>query len=173
MVVLLTATSAAGIHAQEPNGEYRLKAAYLYNFAKFVEWPGDPKTPLLMCVAGVDPFGPLLEETLRGHLVNGRPVVLLRLDTFQGMERCNVAFISSEEKSKLPQLLAILRGEPVLTVSDAPGFAAAGGSIGFIVDQDKLGFEINAGAAERARLKISSKLLHLASLVIPAQGQGR
>lgn len=171
--IFLIMSSPAQSRVSEPESEYKLKAAFLYNFAKFVDWPDESSPVLEICIAGHDPFGSNLEDTVGGHAINGRSIVIRRLVALERIRQCDVVFISSSEKSRIAQVLASLGGAHVLTVAEIPGFAAAGGMIGFVVDQDNLRFDINAGAAERAGLKVSSRLLRLANSVIGGTGRGR
>jgi hypothetical protein len=154
--------------AQPAVSESDVKAAFLYNFTKFVEWPpaafADARSPLKICVLGEDPFGKTL-RALMDEEVGGRPLSLLRLDNLSNPAACHVLFISRSEKNRLPQILAALGDTPVLTVGDTPEFFEQGGIINFILEGSKVRFEINQEAAERVGIKISSKLLALARRV--------
>lgn len=149
--------------------EYQLKAAFLFNFAKFVEWPAsafpDPAAPIIFGVLGVDPFGPNLEQAIAGKTVNNRPFVVKRFATVQTMEPCHMLFISAAEQAHLPQILAALKDKHTLTISEVEDFLALGGMINFLTVDNKVRFEIHQTAAERAGLKLSSKLLSLAIAV--------
>jgi YfiR/HmsC-like len=162
-VVLAAPGRVAG--AQPAVSESDVKAAFLYNFTKFVEWPSasfpDARSPLKICVLGEDPFGKTLRALADGEVV-GRPLSLLRLDNLSNPAACHVLFISRSEKKRLPQILAVLDNAPVLTVGDTPEFFEQGGIINFILEESKVRFEINQEAAERVGIKISSKLLALA-----------
>ncbi|MFN3650894.1 MAG: YfiR family protein [Armatimonadota bacterium] len=152
--------------AQDPR-EYSIKAAYLYNFARYVDWPQQalPENGnLVVGVIGKDPFGPAL-NTLSGKNVKGRNVVVRRFDTPREASRCHVLFIPESERSRLPQILEAVKDESVLTVSDISGFARSGGMINFKSEDNRIRFEINPGAAERAKLSLSSQLLKLAKVV--------
>lgn len=150
-------------------GEYQVKAAFLYNFAKFVEWPADTfsdtHAAIQLCVMGEDPFGDSLEQTVRGKAIHGRPFAVKRLQPDEDPRLCQILFISSSEKQHLTRILGSVRGSSVLTVGDTQHFARLGGIINFVLEESKVRFEINANAAERARLKISAKLLSLARIV--------
>jgi hypothetical protein len=163
-------SSAPHAHAQvEGVGEYQVKAAFLYNFAKFVEWPPDPPTnaraPILLCVAGNDPFGKVLDQTLLGKTANGHPFAIQRIRREEDARGCQILFTSSSDQRHIRSLLAILKGSSVLTVGETEGFPRLGGIINFTLEEDKVRFEINVDAAERARLKISSRLLRVAKVV--------
>ncbi|MGD0694030.1 MAG: YfiR family protein [Terriglobia bacterium] len=149
--------------------EYQVKAAFLYNFAKFVEWPPDPSSdlsdPITICVIGHDPFGTVLDEAVRGKTVSGHRLVIRRSKPGQSWTGCQIAFISSAEGKDLPSILESSKGSGVLTVGEMEGFAQRGGMINFVIEQERVHFEVNVEAAERAGLKISSKLLSLAKIV--------
>jgi hypothetical protein len=145
--------------------EYQMKAAFLYNFAKFVDWP--PQTlpensPVIIGVLGSDPFDGALETTLRNKLVNGHPLVSRRIKSASDATECHILFISSSEKKRWPEISAALAGSSVLTVSENwDHFTDAGGMIYFFMENRRVCFDINAEAAGRVSLKISSKLLLL------------
>ncbi|MGD0920157.1 MAG: YfiR family protein [Terriglobia bacterium] len=162
--------SAPHARAQaEGVGEYQVKAAFLYNFAKFVEWSPEavPKAdaPFILGVVGEDPFGPVLEETLKGKTANGHPFAIRRFRREEDARGCQILFTSSSDQRYIRSLLAILKGSSVLTVGETEGFCRLGGIVNFTLEEDKVRFEINRDAAERARLKISSKLLSVAKVV--------
>jgi len=153
-----------------PNGslEYAVKAAFLYNFAKFVEWPDSPAAPpstLTLCVLGTDPFGEALETAVLDKTVRSRTLSVRRLQGLEDLGPCPILFIASSEVGRLPQILERLRGAPVLTVGESDGFARAGGMIGFFLEENRVRFEVNLGAAEAAGLRISSRLLGVAKVV--------
>jgi hypothetical protein len=151
------------------SGEYAVKAAFLYNFARFVEWPGQALgnggSPLLVGVMGDDPFGSSIDQVVAGKNVNGHPIAVNRLRWGQDLRQCHILFISSSEARRLPQILASLRGASVLTVADMERFDQQGGVVRFFIEDGKVRFEINVDAADQAGLKISSKLLALAKIV--------
>ncbi len=146
--------------------EYQLKAAFLFNFVKFVEWPADAfageKSPLTICVYGADPFGGTLDNLVRGESVAGRGLIVQRPESSADLRDCHVLFVSRSERSRLGEVLPRVQGKPVLTVGDTDGFLKAGGVINFVLEENKVRFVIEPEAAERNRLKISSKLLRLA-----------
>jgi hypothetical protein len=169
-VLLLMAAGAPRALKGETTGEYDVKAAFLYHFAQFVEWPPeafhDAKSPLIFCIIGEDPFRGALEESVKGKNVGNR---LLQVHHLKGREQiadCQVLFISSGEKKHLGEDLAGAAGHPVLTVGETEHFAEDGGVIGLLVENDKVRFEINVQTAGKAKLKISSRLLLLAKTVI-------
>jgi hypothetical protein len=141
-----------------------VKAAYLYNFGRFVEWPRSvtPTDSFNICVVGDDPFGTALNLTLSDEIIAGKKVLLKRVPTAGDAINCRILFISASEESQLRQILAALAGSSVLTVSDAPRFSRRGGMIQFVLDGSRVRFEINLASAERAGLTLSSELLKLA-----------
>ena len=149
--------------------EYQIKAAFLYNFAKFIEWPAEvfhgAGTPMVIGIVGDDPFGSILDQTVNGKTANGRELVVRRFKSHQDLNACHILFISPSEKKRLPQILERLKGTSVLTISEVDHFAQHGGIINFVMEGNKVHFEINVDMAERARLKISAKLLTLARVV--------
>ena len=150
--------------------EYQVKAAFLFNFAKFVEWPpnsfSDASAPLRICVFGQDPFGQELRDITNEKTVNGRKLEVSNVADLQQARKCQILFISSSEKKRTQQILAGLSGMGVLTVGDTKGFAEQGGMINFVLENDRVQFEVSRKAAEQAGLKISSKLLSVAKLVL-------
>jgi hypothetical protein len=160
----LVAVLAAPLAAAAP--EYHVKAAFLYNFAKFVEWPPDAIAPeMRVCVFGGDPFGRALPETLAGKSVSERPLTVAYPATVRQLSDCHVLFVGASEDHELPRLLPSLAGTGVLTVGESDEFARQGGIITFRRERSKVRFEINETAAERAGLRISSQLLKLATRV--------
>jgi len=153
----------------ETPSEYQVKAVFLYNFAKFVEWPQDPSeatnSPLVIGIIGDDPFGGALEQTVRGKSVRGHALVIRHFSKPEDARASQIVFISSSERSRLRSVLDSLKGASVLTVGDMEGFAHLGGVINFILEDNYVHFEINVEVAERAGLKLSSKLLSLAKIV--------
>ena len=166
LTVLFLPAGRAG--AQEAN-EYEVKAAYLYNFARFVEWPDnvslDPNGPLVIAILGRDPFGGEIDRFIQGKTVNGRRLVIKRFSSLEAYEQCHILFVSSSEKRNLPRILAAVGNSSVLTVSETDRFAQIGGIINFITIENSIRFEINQAAAERVGLKISYKLLSLGRVV--------
>jgi hypothetical protein len=157
--------------------EYQVKAAFLYNFAKFIEWPVEAfkseNPSLIVGIVGADPFGSALEQTLAGKSANGRALTIRRLKWGQSLRDCHILFISASERKRLAQILESLRGASVLTVSELENFHQQGGITTFILEENKVRFAINTEAAEQARLKISSKLLILAKPVNGERQKGR
>ena len=153
----------------QPLREYRIKAAFLYNFAKFVEWPSeafdDEDSTLILGVFGDDPFGAAL-QSLRGKTVRGRRLIIKRFDSLLDLDQCHILFITSSAPQQQQKALESLEGSNVLTVGEMQRFAQMGGIINFVIRKNKLRFEINLDAGKRAGLVISSQLLKLADSVV-------
>ena len=153
--------------ASQAVAESALKAAFLYNFVKFTEWPSGAiadGAPIVLCVA--DPnVADALDQTVLGHSVDGHPLTVTRVKADSAPHGCAVLYVSGESDKRLNALLAGMRGQSVLSVSDAPGFIAQGGVAYFYIEDSKMRFAINPDAAERAHLRLSSRLLSLAKLV--------
>lgn len=163
LCVLSGAPSMQGQHSKPT--EYEVKATYLYNFGRFVEWPaktGGQEKSFNICVLGQDPFGPALKATLAGEAIADKSVVAKRIPTPQDAVNCQVLFISSSEDTRLKQILAALSDMSVLTVSDMPEFTRRGGMIQFVVEDSRVRFEVNLATAERSGLTLSSDLLKVA-----------
>lgn len=152
---------------QEPAQEYQIKAAFLFNFAKFVEWPSDAfpnaNSPIIVGVLGKNVFGHYLEDTIQGKTVQNRPFVLKELKSVDDAVHCHILFVSPSMSDDFSRVIKDLHNASVLTVSETDQFLKAGGMINFIIEDNKVHFQINDGAAKAAGLKISSKLLSLAA----------
>ncbi len=146
--------------------EYRLKAAFLYNFAVFTEWPSDVGNTLNLCIVGRDPFGKEIDE-LQGKAVGERSIAVLRKAATEPLRGCQVLYVSESSIGGLPRMLEELRDRPVLTVADCPSSAGQGVALNMSVVQNKVTFEANLAAARAQRLTLSSKLLRLATKVRP------
>jgi hypothetical protein len=146
--------------------EYQLKAAFLFNFAKFIDWPpGNSQSPFAICVLGNDPFGNDLNDDLQGKMIGNQHLEIRRFKDKLEARRCRMVFVSSSESAHLADIFESLRGGNVLTVGDTSGFAEAGGVIEFTLEDSRVRFTINTDAANRSGLTFSSKLLALAKLV--------
>jgi len=151
-------------------GEYQMKAAFLFHFAEFVEWPAEAfqelNGPLTYCIVGDDPFRGALDESLRGKRVGLHPLRVEHLKVSEPVQRCHVVFLGPTESKRLPEVLASVAGNPVLTVGDSESFVKGGGMIAFCLEGTKMRFEINLAAANTAKLKISARLLALAKTIV-------
>lgn len=172
LLALLAVALFLDLHPRPVTGksdvsEYSVKAAFLLNFAKFTEWRAaafaDPDEPIRLCVVGDDPFRSLLDQTVKGEAVNGRALRIERFPKGADPARgCHMLFVSRSERDRLPRILGPVRSSTVLTISDIPGFCAAGGIIEFVLDERKVRFYVNLEAAHSAGLKLSSRLLKVA-----------
>jgi hypothetical protein len=167
IVCLLFAASIA--LGQQKASEYQVKAAYLYNFGRFVEWPAKGTTAqtnsFTICVLGRDPFGHALDATLAGETIGNQSVAARRISSLQMSADCQILFISSSEANRLNKIIEALDKSAVLTVSDIPQFSQRRGMIQFVSEENRIRFEVNLDATQRAGLTISSDLLKVATVV--------
>jgi hypothetical protein len=168
MLAGMTVTGSAKKQRPMNDVEYRVKAAFLYNFAKFIDWPaaGDGSEVLSLCILGEDPFGKTLDETLHNKAVKGRPIELHRIREPKLVDAtgCNLAFISDSEKPRLDEWMDALAGTAALTVSELQDFTTSGGMIRLFFEENRVRFELNAQSADAAGLRVSSELLQLSRL---------
>jgi hypothetical protein len=161
VLTCLLSAMAMGSHAagadSPDSSEYLIKAGFIYNFAKLVEWPTtafpQPDSPIVIGILGNDPFGGTLD--------------------FKDAKDCNILFVGLSEKEHIDSVVEAMKGLPILTIGDAPGFAKRGGIINFTLEDNKVRFEVNVEAAKHADLTISSRLLTLATIVQQAAADGR
>ena len=173
LAVLALAPARWPLYSQvaEPS-EYQVKAAFLFGFAKFIDWPettfASANSPFTVCVIGEDPFGPILDEALRGKRIQNRNVEIARFASPAAVgssQECQMSFVSTSERQRYREAVARFHGANTLLIGDEEGFASAGGAIEFLLESGHVRFAINPEAAERAGLKVSSKLLALAKIV--------
>jgi YfiR/HmsC-like len=169
-IAMLALLHITVLGAQQPKvSEYQVKAIYLYNFGRFVQWPPNATAAkgdsFSICVLGQDPFGPSLDSTVAGETLDGKPLAARRISTPRDAGECRILFISSTEENHLKEILAALDESSILTVSDMPAFSRRGGMIQFVLEGDKVRFEINLTKAETAKLTLSSELLKVATTV--------
>lgn len=163
--------SATGTAQDSAISEYQVKAAYLYNFTKFVEWPAESfasaSTPYQICILGKDPFREALQDLTRGKVVNGRGFqIFVGVTDSAQAARCHILFVSTPANRQFQRMLQALQGRSVLIVGESEGFARQGGMINFVLEGSRVLFEVNRKAAEQAGLKISAKLLSVARQVM-------
>ncbi len=178
VLILALATSGSIRAAEIPvAGEYDIKAAFLVNFAKFVEWPADGPpvagSPIVIGVIGADPFGPKLDGIASGRQVDGHPIVVRRANSLDGLTRCHILFVGAGSAAELGGIVSRATARGMLTVGESPGFTAHGGAIEFFIENQKVRFAINLEAASAARLKVSSHLAQLATTPRPLLDVGR
>jgi hypothetical protein len=164
---LCLAALALGVAFAEELLEYRVKAAFLLNFTKFTEWPAEAfatsDSPIAICILGADPFGSALDQIVAGEVVGGRRIVVQRIKRTPPPKSCQALFVSRSEPRVAVTLHAV--GPGVLTIGEGQGFIREGGMIAFQVEDRKVRFSISQSEAERAGLKLSSKLLSVAKPV--------
>jgi hypothetical protein len=170
LVSFLCLVAAIPAWAQSPPSvEYQVKAAFLLNFVKFIEWPPEAfqneKAPITLCVFGRDPFGNALEDIIRGRAVNNRAILARRINELGDLKSCQLVFVSAAEDKRLPEILNNLKDTSAIVVGEGEGFAERGGGIQFFLEGNRLRFAVNVDAVQRARLRVSSKLLALARIV--------
>ena len=149
--------------------EYHVKAAFLYKFARYVEWPAEtfasPADTLVISVLGKDPFEDLLDRVVEGKTVRGRAIRIVRARDLREAESAHILFVSESKRRQLGSILERIGHKPLLTVSDMKSFARDGGIIGFGTREERISLDINVEAAGRAGLRISSRLLKIANVV--------
>lgn len=167
LVLVLGGLLPLSAEARALSREYDVKAAFLYNFAVFIDWPKEafagPDSPLVIGVLGTDPFGSSLEETVAGERVKGRAIVIRRFGEASDAKGCHLVFICASEHRRMKELLRQLHRPYLVTVADMPGFVEAGGLIGFVTDK-MVGIRINPSTLRETKVLISSKLLRLAQV---------
>lgn len=172
VLCLLLVVGLKRSRAQTGDEEYRVKAAFIFHFAQLVDWrsdtPSGAESALLVCTLGDDPFHGTLETTIAGKTVGNRIIRIRHLEERQDIQTCQILFLGKAQSKRIPLLVANLRKAPVLTVGETTGFLDAGGMICFLLEQNKVRFDINLDAAESANLKIGSRLLILAEHVVGA-----
>jgi hypothetical protein len=171
MIMMLYGFSAAALNSDNDKAkyaEYKVKAAYLYNFAKFVEWPSetfaDSSLPLGICIIGEDPFGSTL-DSIKDKRVKGKKLEVRQYSGSSEIKECHILFISPSEKNNLADILEMIKDRHILTVSDMNKFADRGGMINLKQAKNKIKLEINHEAAKNSGLKMSSKLLKIAKII--------
>ena len=184
VVISLLTAMALGCHAEglesSDSSEYLIKAGFIYNFAKLVEWPAtafaQPDSPIVIGILGDDPFGATLDRIVADKKINGRGFAVKRLKwtrDLKDLRDCNILFVSSSEKEHIDSVVDAMKWLPILTIGDAPGFARRGGIMNFTLEDNKIRFEVNVEAAKHADLTISSRLLTLARIVQQVAADGR
>ena len=170
-VALCLGNPTAADAQSDTSREYRIKAAFLYNFVQFVRWPAtafsSSDAPFHIGILGDDPFGSALDDTVAGESIDGHRLSVMRSPRIEELEGCQVIFVCRSEGNSLDAILSELKAKPILTVSEVDGFANKGGDIDFYLSGGKVRFEINPQSAQQCGLKISSQLLSLGKIVQP------
>ena len=162
--LLLLSHSVSAPAAEDTEAQYRVKAAFIYNFARFTSWPAHDGSEFRLCILGTDPLGKSL-DALIGKQVHQESVTIIRLEYASTLDQCELVYIASSYSDQLAEVISQLEQQAILTVSDIDAFIDHGGIIGFRIIDNRIRFEINASAATKAGLTISSRLLSLASRV--------
>lgn len=173
-LVIAWLVATCPLDAQRPTfAEPEVKAVFLFNFAQFVEWPDtafpDQRSSFVIGILGDDPFGRVLDDVIKGEVVQGRRFVVERFRRVEDIAVCHILFVSQFTPDQYAHIFATLDGRPILTVGDSEAFAAAGGVIRFLADQRRIRLRVNVDAAKAASLTISSNVLRSADIV----GRGR
>lgn len=175
-----TVEAAAQASDSSDSSEYLIKAGFIYNFAKFVEWPSaafaQADSPIVIGILGTDPFGSLMDRIVEDKKIGPRGFVVKRLKwgkDLRDLKECKILFISPSEKTHIDEILQMVKGLPILTVGETPGFAERGGIIRFTLEDNRVRFEVNVEAAHQSELNISSRLLTLARIISPSAANAR
>ena len=172
-MVALGNSARASAQTDPGSLEYQVKAAYLLNFTRYVEWPRTSlpaEAPLEICILGDDPFGEAIDRAIRGQRSQGRPVTVRRIESDEGAYRCHLVFVTDESWNRWRTLVASLTSRGILTVGNSGQFSRDGGVIGFVISNETVRFAINLKAMERSGLKISSRMLSLATQLHQTEG---
>jgi YfiR/HmsC-like len=163
VLTVLTAAAFGSLTAGSP--EYAVKAAYLFNFAKFTEWPDTAaEVNFTVCLYGKDQFGGFLDEAVRGKQAHGMPALIRRLTARdEHFEGCQVLFFG--DAARIESALSRLQGRSILTVGESEGFTARGGMIGLVMDHGSVRFDLNLAAVTAAHLQVSSRLIEIGRVV--------
>jgi hypothetical protein len=172
LIVLLLCNTVLPAKAPIPvPAEYEVKAAFLFNFTQFVEWPpasfASDQAPLMIGILGENPFGSYLEEIVAGEKVHGHSLTINYYKNLDEIKSCNILFINKDKAGDMNNILASIKGKNILTVSDAPFFLQQGGIVRFYTLNNKISLQINLDAAKAAKLEVSSKLLRLCKIYVP------
>ncbi|MGE4063034.1 MAG: YfiR family protein [Rhodospirillaceae bacterium] len=171
VVAAIIASSLAAAATPDASVEYAVKAAYLYKFGEFVEWPqsafGSQNSPATLCIVGDDPFGATLDKAVAGQRIANRSIEIKRLKTATAGSGCQVMYVAGKDAESLGKAIGTVRGESVLTITDGAAGVVPPGIINFVITNNRVRFEIDDGAAAANGLTISSKLLALATSVKP------
>jgi hypothetical protein len=175
MTLTYTSTAEAQAGDASDSSEYLIKAGFIYNFAKFVEWPSDAfaeaDSPIVIGVLGTDPFGSVINRVVESKKIGNRGFVVRRykwskdLKDLKEFKECRILFVSSSERAHFEEIVQSVKGLPILTVGETPGFAERGGMIRLTLEDNRVRFEINVDATHEGNLNISSRLLTLAKII--------
>jgi hypothetical protein len=186
LLPIVSAAAATSAHAQDTDAssEYLIKAGFIYNFASLVQWPStsfsQADSPIVIAVLGEERFGTTLDRVLQGKKIAGRSFIVKYFRSTSELvksvgkpKECQILYVSSSAMPHLSEAIQVVRGMPVLTIGEMPGFAKSGGMINLVLEDNRVRFEVNVKAAKDADLNISSRLLALARIVQPPESDGR
>lgn len=169
VVVVMGFVSTKGVAQTATSQEYQVKAAFLFNFAQYTQWPSnsfpEATSPFVIGIIGNDPFGAMLDELVRGENVNGHPLVVQRYRRVEEIKACHILFSGESERKHLEDIFTQTKGRSILTVGDTEPFVRHGGMVRFYTESGKIRFEINVEATKESHLEVSSRLLRLARVV--------
>jgi hypothetical protein len=168
MLIILLFTQVNTALAQRNPAEEQVKAVFIYNFTKFIDWPSNsfnnPESPFIIGVVGNQNISPFLQEAIAGELAAGRPILIKHYATARDVKNCHILYIGSEDPDRVKAIIAQTKNQSILTVSDSPNFLRWGGMVRFFTEKGKIRLEINSDAAKSSGIRISSKLLSVASI---------
>ena len=175
LLCTMAAVTFASELAESPASrlESYMKAAFLYNVIKFIEWPADARGPIIFGVLGKGPLELLLQQVVHGKSLDGRPLLVKAVHKLEDIKGCHVLFIADSESERLRDIVAALKDYTILTVSDIDQFARRGGMIFLVAENQKLRFEVNPDGLARSGVKISARFLQLAVIVRDHDREGR
>jgi hypothetical protein len=185
MLPLLLVILAPSTHAQDgDSAEYIIKAGFIYNFANLVQWPSisfsEANSPIVIAILGEDRFGTTLDRMLQGKKSDGHPFVIKRFRSVSELVKsvanpreCQILYVGSSALPQSSEAIRVVKGLPILTIGEIPGFATSGGIINLVLEDNRIRFEVNVQAAKDADLNISSRLLALARIVQSTGADGR
>ena len=168
-VIGVFAAVSGGVQATQHTLEADVKAAYLYNFTRYVEWPAEAEKgsePFRLCVLADPAIRNAIQRTVQGETVQGRPLVMVAPDTPRDGQQCQILYVGRSEQERAGQLLAAVRDQPVLTVGDFSHFTERGGMIEFLLQDNRVRFDVNLPRAQQSKLRVSSNLLRVARKVL-------
>lgn len=167
-IVALFPQPALAQTQSEPKGEYALKAVFLYNFCRFIDWPksafASPNEPIIIGIVGDDPFGPLLKEAVHGETSRGRAIQIEHYNKADAIGHCHLLFVSRSEAGRTEKILGAVSGKSVVTVGESDVFLDRGGMIALTADKNHVRLHINPSLLRAASLDVSSKLLRVAEV---------
>ena len=165
IIALCSLLRLPAAQSEQKPAEYQVKAAFLYNFTKFVEWPKETQDKYrYLYILGDNPFGNELDN-IHGKTVGGKQLITEHINSLNGLKECSILFVSSSEEKYLQKIIETTASLSILTIGDTNGYAEQGIIINLYTEQNKIRFEINTNAAKRSGLKLSSKILHLARII--------